>query len=366
MSDSRHAHLPKPVEFLLDWGILIGAVVAFIWANTAAETYHEVEHALHFGVNEVLMVVFFAAAGSEIRRAFAPGGAFSSFKTAALPALATIGGVAGPAIVYTLITKISGGGIEGGWPAATPTDIAFSLILARLIGLGPVGTVFLLSLAILDDAIGLVFIATLFSSVSNFDTFLASVIVALALTQLLNRVDGVKWWYYLLPAAVSWYGFHTAGIHTTLSALPIIFTMNGGAMHAFEHVSKRPVQVILFLFGLTNAGVPLGATGPATYAVLLGLLVGKPIGIAIMAKVGLMVGLKLPAGVSFNEVIKIGTVASVGFTVALFISGLAFGEDTVQGAAKIGALLSLPCAAIMCVVVRWIDHRWPELFNRWG
>lgn len=359
-----HEHGKKSLlDRILDWGILIGSIFALVMANLLGEMYHEITHILHFGVNDVLMVIFFAQAGAEIRRAFSPKGAFADPKAAIVPLVGTAGGVIVPAAIYLLVNALFNGTIGAGWPAATPTDIAFALLIARLFGLGPVGTVTLLSIAILDDAIGMVLIATLFSQPQHLEVFFGLVAISLGIVGAMRVAKVTAWQWYIIPTVVSWFAFHEAGFHPTLSVLPVIFLMPMTSMEAFEHWSKKPVQVILMLFGFVNAGVELSSFGLATGAVALGLNLGKPLGIIGFVWLGLKFGLTLPKGMSFNEVTKVGTIASVGFTVSLFISGLAFSDAHTLEAAKIGALVSLPVAIALTWVVSFVDKKYPKLFD---
>jgi NhaA family Na+:H+ antiporter len=183
---------------------------------------------------------------------------------------------------------------------------------------------------------------------------LGAVPIGLALRR---RRVGSFWWYLLLPGVISWSGFALSGLHPALGLLPVIPTLphaHTGQEHAHGRVSSRndalnqleswwknPVQVILGVFGLLNAGVPFTALGATTFLILLGLLVGKPVGIFLTGLLATRAfGLWLPEGISWRTLFVIGCAAGIGFTVALFITTVAFGPGPIQDASKMGALAS--------------------------
>ena len=180
------------------------------------------------------------------------------------------------------------------------------------------------------------------------------------------------YWPYLIAGCISWYGFMRAGIHPALGLLPIVPTIPHAdrafglfaeaethltdLLNDIEHKLKTPVEVILFFFGLLNAGVEFNAIGEPTWLVLGGLLIGKPVGILLMGALAAHVlRLGLPAGMRTIDLFVIGCVAAIGFTVSLFIASVAFdantmlGETPVQAAAKMGALFSFAAAIISII-----------------
>ena len=176
-------------------------------------------------------------------------------------------------------------------------------------------------------------------------------------------------WPYLLAGAASWYGFQQAGIHPALGLLPVIpaiphadrafgvFAEAEAHLHdllnTIEHALKRPVEVVLFFFGLMNAGVAFGAIGAPTWLVLLGLVVGKPLGIFGFGWLAARVlGLGLPKGMRLADLAVVGCVAAIGFTVALFVATVAFDPGPLQDAAKMGALFSFAAMGLSLVAGR--------------
>jgi NhaA family Na+:H+ antiporter len=162
---------------------------------------------------------------------------------------------------------------------------------------------------------------------------------------------------YAIAACISWYGFMRSGLHPALGLLPIVPTIPHAdrafgifseagqyltdLLNKIEHALKHPVEIILFFFGLLNAGVEFSSIGDATWLVLAGLLIGKPVGIFIFGWIAARpLGLGLPQGMRLVDLIVIGFVAAIGFTVSLFVASVAFDAGPVQDAAKMGALFS--------------------------
>ncbi|MEM9009733.1 MAG: Na+/H+ antiporter NhaA [Pseudomonadota bacterium] len=403
-------------SFLTNYSLLliIGAVIALVWANLDAESYHHfveyplVDHAwighmhvdeeghahrtltLHYLINDVLMALFFAIAGKEVWEAIALREGALRGKRALTPLVATAGGMIGPISVYLGIAALLGSttfdAVANGWAIPTATDIAFSYLVGRLV-FGPnhpaVG--FLLLLAIADDAAGLIILAVFYPSGELAPAWLlvslaAAVGVFLLANWLPRRLDRgraekpVSSWVrkrlgflpYILAAAVSWFGFQESGIHPALGLLPIVPTIPH-ADHEFgmfaaaekhlvdllnraEHLLRSPVEIILFFFGLANAGVEFSAIGAATWLVLAGLLIGKPLGIWGFGWIAARpLGLGLPDGMRTSDLFVLGCVAAIGFTVALFVASVAFPAGDVQDAAKMGALLSFGAAAVSII-----------------
>ena len=382
------------ISFLMENSLFLigGAVLALVWANTSHESYEHIahNHAFHFAVNDVLMAFFFLLAGKEIREAMLPGGALSTVRTASLPILATIGGMAGPAIIYIVGAKMLMPALMPGWAIPMATDIAFSYLVARMIwgrsdanGKTPAPIVFLLLLAIADDAGGLIVLAIFYPQplMLNFgevvgSSFLAGnpmlvfamfVGAAIAISFLFWKKLRIHnfWAYLLVPGVLSWFGFFFGGIHPALALVPLAWCMphehadlgiwapgesdRKDTLNKMEHWWKNPVELILGLFGFVNAGVALSSMGTGTWLVLAGLIVGKPVGIVLMTKLGQLAGLELPEGMGTKDLLVVGMAAAIGFTVALFISVVAF-KDPAQvellDSVKMGALLSFGAAIL--------------------
>ena len=345
---------------------------------------------IHVFVNDILMALFFAIAAKEVWESFLPNGALSNPRKAMTPLLATLGGVVGPALLYLIGAIIVGqsgwfgqeGHLGRGWAIPCATDIAFSYLVARLIfGVGHPAIAFLLLLAIADDAAGLVILAVAYPQQPIEPIWFLLTAAAMATAYVLQRCRVMNFWAYLLvPGVMSWFSFYFAGIHAALGLVPIIPLMphaysdlgifarrelqRHDTLNAFEHWWKNPVEIILGLFGLTNAGVVLGNTGTATVLVLMGLVIGKPLGITLFTWMSQrFFKLEIPSGMNYRHIVTLGTVAGIGFTVALFMSEAAYPAsaypEALRDAVKMGALASFLAGALAFVVAKAVGvKRW--------
>ena len=322
---------------------------------------------VHFLINDILMALFFAIAAKEVWESLLPGGALSNPRKAATPLLATLGGVLGPAGLFLLGVMLfctpNADGIRElapGWAIPCATDIAFSYLVARLIfGAGHPAIAFLLLLAIADDAAGLVILAVAYPSKPLELHWLLLTVAAMGMAYGLRKMRVQNFWPYLLvPGVLSWISFDLTGIHAALGLVPIIPLLphahtdlglfareelnRNDTLNEFEHWWKNPVELILGAFGLANAGVVFSSIGVGTWLVVVGLLVGKPLGITGMTWIAQKVfKLEMPKGMGYRHIVTLGTIASIGFTVALFVSTAAFKTPgPIQDSVKMGALLS--------------------------
>lgn len=227
---------------------------------------------------------------------------------------------------------------------------------------------FLLLLAIADDALGLILIAVFYPTGSlSIIAFAAFMVPAVgAVLWLKHRRIRSFWAYTLFGGGLSWAALSLGSFHPTLALVPIVPFMPhekrdlglfnpdehglADTMNRFEHWWRVPVQVILLLFGFTNAGVALSHAGQGTWIVMLSLVIGKPLGILLMTFLAVTVGLRPPGGLSYLHTVVLGVAAGIGFTVALFFATAAFPPGHILDEAKMGALLSfvaLPLAVAL-------------------
>ena len=402
---------PKLWNFIQEYSLLLifGALAALGWANYDYDSYHHlvemvlIDHSpvghlhdghrtltLHYLINDVLMALFFAMAGKEVWEAIILKNGSLRGRKALTPLIATAGGLLGPIGIYLVGAFMVGklAVLANGWAIPIATDIAFSYLVARIVfGARHPAVGFLLLLAIADDAAGLIILAVFFPSGDLAPEWLGlSVASAVAVYFLANRLprmldanrgdnhftkiaEKLSFWPYLIAGCGSWYGFQQAGIHPALGLLPIVVTIphaditfglfdakkleQHDLLNDIEHKMKVPVEFILLLFGFANAGVEFSAIGEATWLVLAGLLIGKPIGIFLfgwLAAGPLRLG--LPEGMKMNHLVVIGFIAAIGFTVSLFISAVAFPPGDIQDAAKMGALFSFGAVFLSLAVGR--------------
>jgi NhaA family Na+:H+ antiporter len=365
--------------FVIDNSLLLigGTLVALLWANLDHHSYETFTHPLHFAVNDIGMVFFFALATKEIVEATLPGGPLASPREAGVPLLAAAGGMVFPAGIYIVLTMVQGQPeYMPGWAIPCATDIAFSYLAARMIfPAGHPGIPFLLLLAIADDALGLILLAIFYpSGPLSLINFAAFMIPAIGVALILKRQRVINFWpYVVLAGGLSWCGLYFGGVHPALALVPILPFMPHArrdlglfdprevhlrdTMNRFEHSWKVPVQVILFFFGLVNAGVTLSSVGPPTWMVLAGLLLGKPIGILLFTFLAVKLGLRAPGGLSYGHTLVVGMAAAVGFTVALFFATAAFPPGVVLDEAKMGALMSFVAAPLAIIAGRMLGLR---------
>jgi NhaA family Na+:H+ antiporter len=363
------------IHFILDNSLLLigGSIIALVWANLNYEAYEAFSHLLHFAVNDIGMVFFFALATKEVVEAMLPGGPLASPKQAAVPVLAAVGGMVAPAGLFLLAAySIGDMQVVRGWAIPCATDIAFSYLIARVIfPQGHPAIPFLLLLAIADDAMGLLILAVFYPSaplaLGQLGLWMSA---ALAFAWFLRHRRVGNFWVYLMgPGVLSWVGLYVGGLHPALALVTIVPFMphakndlglfsekekaRHDTMNEFEHWWKAPVQVVLLLFGLVNAGVPVSAVGEVTWMVLGSLVVGKPLGIFVFAVIAGALGFPRAVGLEKRSMVIIGITAGIGFTVALFFTTAAFPITSPHlDEAKMGALLSFLAAPLAIFLAR--------------
>ena len=368
----------KMIAFVLENSLLllVGTAVAVLWANVDFDSYDAVAHPLHFWVNEIGMVFFFALAAKEVFEATLPGGSLASARQALAPLAAAVGGMVGPALIFIALASVYGPAeLVRGWAIPCATDIAFSAMVARLIFPSTHPAIpFLLLLAIADDALGLVILALFYpSGTVSLAALLILMPASMVLALWLRRRRVRTFWAYVVgPGTFSWAALHFGGLHPALALVPIIPFMphsprdlglfdhrevQTDTLSHFEHWWATPVQAVLLLFGFANAGVPLAQIGPGTYYVLVALLLGKPMGILLFSRVAILTGARLPRDLRTADVLTVGIAASIGFTVSLFFATAAFPEGPALAETKMGALLSFVAAPLALAASRVLRDR---------
>ncbi len=300
---------------------------------------------LHHWVNDGLMAIFFLLVGLEVKREFLEG-ELSSLSQVALPGLAAVGGMAVPALFYLAFN--SGNAVAlSGWAIPTATDIAFALGILSLLGNRvPVSLkVFLMALAIIDDLGAIVIIALFYTS--NLSVLSLSVAgAALAVLVILNAFGVYKKAAYFIVGAVLWVSVLKSGVHATLAGVLLAFTIPLNArgedgrpvspLKELEHDLHFWVAfLILPLFAFVNAGVNVTgisleqALGPVPMGIFLGLFLGKQFGVFGFSWLAIRLGLaRLPEGANWGQLYGVSILTGIGFTMSLFISSLAFEDDT--------------------------------------
>jgi NhaA family Na+:H+ antiporter len=385
------------------------------WGDSYARFWHTpiglrvgpwvLQRSLEWIVNDGLMVIFFFVVGMEIRREIHHG-ELSEWRRAALPAAAALGGMLVPALLFLAIAGAPP--TRAGWGTPMATDIAFAVGILTLLGkrVPPALRVLLLAVAVIDDLGAIVVIALFYSS----GVALGGLLVAgagLAAVILMQRFGVRAKLLYVVPALVVWAGTYAAGIHPTIAGV-IIGLMTpvrawlgpdgfiSDVRHELDHLAARPATTlsspalaetlhkvnmarreamspaeslietlhpwvafaIMPAFALANAGVRLaggaldGSAARAVMGVIVGLVVGKPVGILLASWLTVRSGLGiLPAGITRRHLVVLGVVAGVGFTMALFIGQLAFTDPGLLGAAKLGVLIASGVSCVLGLVL---------------
>jgi Na+:H+ antiporter, NhaA family len=348
----------------------VGCAAGLIWANTLPDSYFRFAHATAFLVNDVGIVFFFALITKEVAEATLPGGALHPWRRAALPVAAAIGGVVVSIASYLAFLQYVGEPmLMAGWVAACAIDIPGSYIIARLIFGRHPAVPFLLLLAIAADAIGLASVAVV-HPVGDAQPALGFVLMAIAIgASAAFRRRGVKnFWLYLVgPGTLSWLALFVGGVHPALALVPIVpFFPHGSrdrgllvdpapqahdTLTLFERWWRLPVEGVLLLFGLVNAGVPLHGLEEGMWAIPIAAL-GRPIGIVAAAGIAIGLGLHLPRQVGWRELVVVGCTASIGLVFALFFATAVMPPGPVLLEMKMGALVTVAGGGLAFAMAR--------------
>jgi NhaA family Na+:H+ antiporter len=367
--------------------LLLAALAALVWVNTDGAGYAgwwgreltvgpgdlAITESLVHWVNDALMAVFFFVVGLEIKRELVTG-ELRDRARAVLPAVAAVGGMVVPALVYVAVNA-GGGGLDG-WAIPMATDIAFAVGVLALLGSRVPSSlkVFMLTLAIVDD-IGAIVVIALFYSSGVDATWLGGALLVVGAVLVMSRARVDHPLAYVVPGVVLWWCLHEAGVEPTLAGVALglltpALPRRGVPVLARLETALHPVSsfVIVPIFALANAGVVLtgDAVGHAlanrvTIGIVAGLVVGKFVGIVGASALALRFGIgRLPAGLSFRHVTATAVLGGIGFTVSLFIADLAFRGGAIDDA-KIGVLAASTIAGVVgTVVLRLTLHRTPE------
>ena len=367
------AAVPRLRRFALEHLLLLplGAGIALVWVNTGPESYYRFTYAIAFAVNDVAMMFFFALMTKEVVEATAPEGMLHPWRRALLPVIAAIGATLIPALIYIrAVNLLEEPALEISWPVSFATDIAISYFVARIIFQLHPAVPFLLLLAIASDALGFLALA-LFYPTGDLHLAVGTLImaVAIAIAFGLRQARVGSFWPYLLGAgSVSWCALYWAGLHPALALVPIMpflphaardpgFFVDArptdrDALSQFEVWWRYPAQVALFFFGLVNAGVPLHALEPGTLGIPIAVILGKPLGVLVAAGTALAVGLHLPRRVGWRELIVVGLIAAIGFSIGLFFCAALLPPGQLRSETGMGVLLSLAGAPLAFAAAR--------------
>ncbi|RRB04688.1 Na+/H+ antiporter NhaA [Larkinella rosea] len=311
-------------------------------------------------INDGLMAVFFLLVGLEIKRELIEG-ELASVKKAALPILAALGGVLAPALIYFLFNKNTE--TAGGWGIPMATDIAFALAVITLLGNRVPASlkIFLAALAIVDDLAAIVVIAVFYSTELH-ATYLAYAGVTFLGLLIINRMGVKNLAVYLIPGLLMWYFIHHSGIHATIAGVLTALTIpttpdeTESSLEKLEHLLIKPVNfVIMPVFALANtnirfeSGMVDGLSTPLGLGILIGLVIGKPLGISLFSWLSVKAGwCVLPEGARWPHMIGLGILGGIGFTMSIFIALLSFPDlPAISSKAKFAILTSSVLAGLL-------------------
>jgi NhaA family Na+:H+ antiporter len=393
--------------------LLIATAVALFWANSPwGASYESFWHtdikivvgSWHFPhmtvghfVNDGLMALFFFVVGLEIKRELVTG-QLNTLRAAALPAIAAVGGMIGPALLYFMLNN--SGEAARGWGIPMATDIAFAVGIVALLGarVSPKLKLFLLTLAIVDD-IGAIAVIAIFYTTDLSISWLVIAVVGLVGIRVLQILKVWAIAVYILLGIFIWYAMLESGVHATIAgvalglltparpllaerdAQSIVDAMPDDAgIGEVRHVSflvqesvplterfenflhPFTAYMIIPIFALANAGIVLtsekvsaATSSNVTIGIILGLVVGKPLGITLFAWVATKLGFELPPGINWVQFIGMGLAAGIGFTVSIFVAGLAFQTDAITDLGKIGILAASAIAAVAALIILFVS-----------
>lgn len=359
--------------------LMVAAALAMIVANSPLSAlyqdwlYMAVSPALseklgpmtvHLWINDGLMAVFFLFVGLEIKRELTDG-QLSNWQDRRLPVLAALAGMAFPAAIYLLI---AGGDpvLARGWAIPAATDIAFAIGVLALLGKrAPTSLkLFLVTVAIVDDMGAVAIIAVFYTASLAIPALLAAAVI-LAAMLVLNRLGVRSLTIYLILFALLWYAVLLSGVHATIAgvlaafAVPIIRTPGTpdapeSPLHRLEHLLGAPVAFLIVpLFGFANAGVAFSGMAPGDVlepmplGIAAGLFLGKQLGIFTAVWLAVKTGFAAkPRGATWLQIHGVAVMCGIGFTMSLFIGGLAFGDPKMVEEAKLGTLAGSVAAAL--------------------
>ena len=356
--------------------LLLFATLALITVNSPLQSlYYDVKYTdipINLGdfnftksvshwVNDGLMAIFFFVIGLELKREILEG-ELSSFDRMVLPAIAAVGGMAAPALIYILI-NINNPENMSGWAIPTATDIAFSLAVLLIIGKSvPLSLkVFLLSLAIIDD-LGAVLIIAFFYTAEISSVYLLYSLIVFGLLVVVNLSGNQKMYIYMILGIFLWYFVLKSGVHATIAGVLLATTIPNNVENNVDHSMLKHLEhklhnfvgiLVLPVFAFFNSDINFSDVtmssvySPLSMGVILGLLLGKPIGITLFTYVGMKTKLfSLPENVTLRDVFGLSLLCGIGFTMSLFINGLAFTETYLIDSSKLGIFIGSIVSAI--------------------
>jgi len=350
--------------------LIFATLFSLLLANSIFQTaylqlwnYEIGNHSLVEWINDGLMTIFFLLIGLELEREVYIG-ELSSLKKATLPLLGALGGMVVPALIYLYFNFGTSTQSGAGIPMAT--DIAFAIGILSLLGNRvPISLkIFLTALAVIDDLGAIIIIAIFYTSTISFLN-LGIALGIMAFLFVLNRLKVNSFFPYIIGGILMWYFMLNSGVHATITGVLLAFVIpfgdgkNKNISYKLQHILHKPVAfIILPLFALANTCIVLnsnwyeGLSHTNSIGIILGLIIGKPLGIWILSYLGVTLGLCiLPKGLQWKNIFGAGILGGIGFTMSIFITLLAFDTDSDIVNSKIAILIASFIAAIIGFII---------------
>ena len=350
--------------------LIFVTIISLLLANSPAQSsyigfwhYDIGGHSITHWINDALMAIFFLLVGLELKRELYKG-ELSNIKNASLPIIGALGGVLFPAAIYLFFNY--GTPTQSGAGVPMATDIAFAIGILSLLGKAvPVSLkIFLTALAVMDDLVAIIVIAIFYTANFELSYLLIAITIFLGLL-VLNKLKVKSLIVYLIGGVIMWYFMYHSGVHATITGVLLAFTIpfdKGGAnslSRQVENVLHKPVAfIILPLFAIANTCIIIetdwyhGLGEANSIGIMAGLILGKPLGIISFTALGSLIGIcALPKDLKWKNIIGIGFLSGIGFTMSIFITMLAFDSDHVITTSKIAIIISSIVAGVLGITL---------------
>ena len=345
--------------------LIIGTVISLLFANFFFQNsysnlwqYEFGNHSITHWINDGLMAIFFLLIGLELEREIFIG-ELSNMKKASFPIIAAFGGFTIPAVLFLIFNYGTSTQSGAGIPMAT--DIAFAIAILSLLGNRvPLSLkIFLTAIAVIDDLVAIIVIALFYTKTLIWINLIISLSI-FGILLILNRLKVKMLSIYLLGGVVMWYFMYNSGVHATITGVLLAFAIpfgNGSSTsisYKLQHLLHKPVAfIILPLFAIANTAIVIGGdwqTGlneANSIGIIVGLLVGKPLGILLFASIGVLLGAcTLPKDLKWQNILGVGLLSGIGFTMSIFITILAYEDDILINNSKIAIIVASVLAGL--------------------
>ncbi|MAR56114.1 MAG: Na+/H+ antiporter NhaA [Rickettsiales bacterium] len=374
--------------------LVIASAIAMIFANTDLHEFYEYfleiplnitvdgfgfDKPMHYFINDGLMAVFFLLVGLEIKREVMEG-ELATVQQALLPGIAALGGIAVPALIYVYLNQ--GNGTLHGWAIPSATDIAFALGILALFGKRvPLSLkVFLTAVAVIDDLAAIIIIALFYTNELTTEALLVAV-ACLVLLFLMNKRGVGNITFYMVVGFIMWFAVLKSGVHATLAGVALglliphkqTYQQRSYSMLSYMEHSLHPwvAFFVLPIFAFANAGIDFSTmsleslTDAVPLGVAVGLFAGKQLGIFLFSVAAMALGIaRMPTGVTYKQFYGVCILCGIGFTMSLFIGGLAFSSVELEMEARAGIIIGSLFSAVIGLI--WLHFTLPSAAEQVG